>query len=87
MAKTRQKGVKTRQISILDLLDQKLSIYYQHNATYPKLILMNKETKDKVFEALDLEPTLDNSWKDNYNNYRGIEIKIKKNIFLELEGD
>lgn len=47
---------------------------------------MNKETKDKLFAELLLEPTLDNCWFDKKDNYRNILIEIRDIDFLKLEG-
>jgi len=81
--KAGNKGIGT----ILDYLDDSINGFYQKNNNYPKLILMSKETKDKLFTELELEPIMDNSWFDTKNNYRGIPIEIKKNIFIELKGE
>jgi hypothetical protein len=72
-------------MNILTLLDDKINGYYQNNGNYPTKIIMDKETKDKIFTELELEPTLDNCWKEKEDNYRGIKIVIKKDIFLELK--
>jgi hypothetical protein len=80
---TKNKAKNEGMGTLLDYLDQKIDIFYQKNNDYPKLILMNKETKDKIFEALEYIP--ENFWRDNKDNYRGIEIKIKKDIFIELK--
>jgi hypothetical protein len=76
--------VKNKDIgTILDYLDREIEIFRQRNNKYPKLILMNKETKDKIFVELDLIE-MNDSWRDNKDNYRGILIEIKLNIFIEL---
>ena len=82
MAKRVQKQTKT---TILEALDQKINGYYELNNNYPTLILMSKEIKDKVFEALEIEPKIDLCWTSKKDNYRGIEIQIKKDTFLELK--
>jgi hypothetical protein len=91
MAQRSGKGAKQcsfkadKQPKLLDYLDEMINGYYQKNNTYPTRIIMNKETKDKIFIELGLEPEIDNSWKDSKDNYRGIEIEIKKDIaFIEL---
>jgi len=81
--KAGNKGMGT----MLDCLDSQINGYYQKNNNYPNLILMNKETKDKLFTELELEPIMDNSWYNTKNNYRGIPIEIKKDIFIELKGE
>lgn len=92
MAKTMQKRAKTgikegiEQDKLLTYLDHLINDYYQNNNVWPGKIILSQETKDKIFEALDLE-TLDNSWKDKRDNYKGIPIEIKKDITLiELKG-
>ena len=72
-------------MSILELLDEKINGYYQKNNNYPNLIIMSKEVKDKIFAQLELEPEMNNSWRDTKNNYRGINIEIKENSFIELQ--
>lgn len=74
-------------MSILAILDNQINGFYQNNNDYPKLILMSKETKDKVFNELLLESDTKDSWVDKKDNYRGIEIKVKKDTFLELIGE
>jgi hypothetical protein len=71
-------------MNILNYLDNEIEKFRQANNDYPKLILMSKETKDKLFAELELEPIMDNCWFDTKNNYRGIPIEIKKDIFIEL---
>jgi spore coat polysaccharide biosynthesis protein SpsF (cytidylyltransferase family) len=71
-------------MNILNLLDEKINGYFQKNNDYPAEIIMDKGTKDKIFEELNLI-ALDNSWKEKNDNYKGIKIVIKKGIFLELK--
>lgn len=71
-------------MNILKLLDSQINGYYQNKKDYPSKITMSKETKDKIFKELELEPIMDLSWNDKKNNYRGIEIEIKENTFIEL---
>jgi hypothetical protein len=80
-----KRGKKQVKTTILEALDQKISGYYEINKDYPALILMSKEIKDKVFEALETEPKIDLCWTGKKDNYRGIEIQIKKDTFLELK--
>ena len=70
---------------ILAILDQTINGYYQSKGNYPSKILMSKETKEKIDKALELEPDLSDSWKDTTNNYKGIIIEIKENVFIEME--
>jgi hypothetical protein len=84
----RQKQAKNKVIgTLLDYLDNQIELFRQKNNDYPNLILLSKETKDKLFIELENEPIMDNSWKDLKNNYRGIPVEIKKDIFLELKGE
>jgi len=71
---------------ILKYLDNQLEIFNRKNNCYPSKIIMNKETKDKLFAELLLEPTLDNCWFDKKDNYRNILIEIRDIDFLKLEG-
>lgn len=71
-------------MKILDILDQKINGYYQLNKEYPNKIIMSQETKNKIFIELE-EIDINLSWKDKKDNYRGIKIEIKKDIFLELK--
>lgn len=70
-------------MSILKLLDEKLEGFKQIKNTYPKKIIVSQEVKDKIFDELK-EYTLDLSWVDKQNNYRGILLEIKKDVFIEL---
>jgi preprotein translocase subunit Sec63 len=71
---------------LLDYLDREIELFRQKNNDYPNLILMNKETKDKIFAELDLTGIKNNnSWYDIKDNYRGIKIKIKEDTFIKLE--
>lgn len=69
---------------ILKYIDKELENFMQRTGIYPKKIIISKETKDKIFA--ELEPTIDNCWKGKKTNYRGMEIKIEKDIFIELKG-
>jgi len=91
MARTRQKQGKKgilegiRQDKLLDYLDNQIELFRQKNNDYPKLILMSKETKDKLFTELELEPVLNNCWYDKKDNYKNIPIEIRDIDFLKLE--
>jgi hypothetical protein len=42
-------------MNILNYLDDKIEKFRQTNNDYPKLILMNKETKDKLITEIETE--------------------------------
>jgi hypothetical protein len=93
MVKTRQKVAKNGSFegigktNLLDHLDQKINGYYEKKEEYPKAILMSKDTKDKLFiELKETPPDIDNCWIDKRDNYRGLKIEIKEDIFIELRG-
>jgi hypothetical protein len=46
---------------------------------------MSKETKNKLFTELELITDLSLCWYDKKDNYRGIPIEIKKDVFIELK--
>ena len=69
--------------NLLSYLDQKLNAYYQKNNSWPGKIILSKETRDKIYAELQLEPDLSLCWIDKKDNYRGIKIEIKPNIFIE----
>lgn len=71
--------------NILNYLDNQINIFRLKNNNYPKVILMKKEIKDKIFEALDNDVVMDLCWKDRKDNYRGILIEIRDIDFLKLE--
>jgi hypothetical protein len=70
---------------ILDYLDEIINGYYQKTGNYPQKIIMSPRSKEKLFSELELEPPLDNSWKDKQDNYRGIKIEISNIEQLKLE--
>ena len=74
-------------MNILNYLDNEIEKFRQTNDDYPKLILMSKETKDKLIAEInkDKEPEENGSWQSLPDNYKGIPIKIKKGIFIELK--
>jgi len=79
-------------MNILNYLDEKIELFRQKNKDYPKIILMSLDSKNKIFESLESELKIlknkkDNSWYDTKDNYRGIPIKVKENIFIELKGE
>jgi hypothetical protein len=80
--KAENKGIGT----LLEYLDNQLELFRQKNNYYPNLILMSKETKDKIFAELDNYVVLDNCWFDKKDNYRNIPIEIRDIDFLKLEG-
>jgi len=82
----RQKQVKNKVIrTLLDLLDESIEGFYQRTRNYPVKIIMNKTIKDKLFSELELEPKLDNSWRDTRDNYRGIKIEIHNIEQIKIE--
>jgi len=74
-------------MNILNYLDNEIEKFRQTNDDYPKLILMSKETKDKLIAEInkDKEPEENGSWQNITDNYKGISIKIKQGIFIELK--
>jgi len=72
--------------SLLGYLDEKINGYYQKTGSYPKKIIMSPGGgRTKLFSELELEPTMDNSWKDKQDNYRGIKIEISNIEEIKLE--
>jgi len=82
---TKNKAGKGSMGVFLEYLDNQLEIYKQRNNNYPNKIIMSKKTKDKLFAELELEPTMDNSWVDKQDNYRGIKIEISNIEQIKLE--
>jgi len=74
-------------MDILAYLDSEIEKYRQKNNDYPSRIIINKNFKDKIFEALILEPILDNSWYDKKDTYKGIKLVVKEIEEIKLEGD
>jgi len=74
-------------MNILNYLDNEIEKFRQTNDDYPKLILMSKETKDKLIAEIkkDKEPEENGSWQNLPDNYKGISIKIKQGIFIEIK--
>jgi len=73
--------------SLLGYLDERINGYYQKNNVWPGKIILSKESRDKIFAELLLEPTMDLCWFDKKDNYRGIKIEIKEGTFIELKGE
>ena len=73
--------------NILKYLDNEIEKFRQTNNDYPKSILMSKETKDKVIAEIKKDKELEEngSWENKKDNYKGIPIKIKQGIFIELK--
>jgi len=73
--------------NLLNYLDTEIEKFRQTNNDYPKLILMSKETKDKLIAEINKDKELEEngSWENKKDNYKGISIKIKQNTFIELE--
>jgi len=75
-------------MNILNYLDNEIEKFRQTNDDYPKLILMSKETKDKLIAEINKDKELEEngSWQNHkIFNYKGIPVKIKKDIFIELK--
>jgi len=63
--------------TLLGYLDNQIELFRQKNNNYPSKIIMNKETRDKIFTELDATMIdIKGSWRDYGNNYRGIKIEI-----------
>ena len=63
--------------TLLGYLDNQIELFRQKNNNYPSKIIMNKETRDKIFAELDATMIdIKGSWRDYGNNYRGIKIEI-----------
>jgi len=71
-------------MTILDELDQKIEKFRQVSGIYPAKIITDKKSNDKIFEHLILTPTIEGSWTEAKDNYRGIPIEIKEDNFLKL---
>jgi len=74
-------------MNILNYLDNEIEKFRQTNNDYPKSILMSKETKDKLIAEINKDKELEEngSWQNLKDNYKGILIKIKQGIFIELK--
>lgn len=79
--KAKNEGIGT----LLEYLDREIELFRQKTGNYPKKIILSRLACEKVFFELELEPIMDNCWKDKQDNYRGISIYIKENVFIELE--
>ena len=79
--KAKNRGIE----SLLGYLDKEINAYYQKTGNYPSKIILSVPGLRKIFSELELEPTLDNSWKDKQDNYRGIKIEISNIEELKLE--
>ena len=71
-------------MNILNYLDDTINAYYQSKKDYPKSLFMSQDTKDKVFAELNLIIDLTDSWYERKDNYKGIPIHIKPDIFIEI---
>jgi hypothetical protein len=79
--KTKKGGIG----SLLGYLDNQIELFRQKNNNYPFKIIMNKETRDKIFTELENDIDISLSWKDKKNNYRGIKIEISNIEQIKLE--
>jgi hypothetical protein len=82
---TKNKAKNRSMGGLLGYLDQQINGYYKKTGNYPKKIIMSPGSKEKLFSELELEPTMDNSWKDKQDNYRGIKIEISNIEEIKLE--
>ena len=76
--------------TLIGYLEEEIEGFNLKNNDYPVKIFMNKETKDKLFTELELEPSMNTEkcWKDKKElNYRGIPIEIKEDVYIELMGE
>jgi len=71
--------------SLLDYLDQQINGYYQKTGNYPQKIILSNLGHAKLFSELELEPILDNCWKNKKDNYKGILIEISNIEQINLE--
>lgn len=70
-------------MNILAYLDNKIEKFRENTGSYPTKIIMSKDTQKKIFKELIIE--VENCWINFKNNYRGIKIELKKDIFIELK--
>jgi len=70
---------------MLDYLDKLIENFRQRTGDYPIKILISDLAREKLFSELELEPTLNNSWFDKKDNYRGIPILISQKEEIELK--
>jgi len=73
--------------TLIDYLEEEIERFKKKNNSWPGKIILNKETKDKLFTELELEPNIQGSWFDRKDNFRGIPIEIKKDVYIELKGE
>jgi len=65
--------------NILTYLDNLIETFYQKYNTYPSIIILNKNTKDKIFQEIENEiNNYDNCWVDKKDTYKGIPLKIEE---------
>jgi hypothetical protein len=82
---TKKQGKNRGIESLLGYLDEQINGYYQKTGNYPIKLIISKETRDKIFAELNLEPTLDNCWFNKKDNYRNIKIEISNIEQIKLE--
>jgi hypothetical protein len=71
-------------MNILNYLDKELENFKQKTGSYPTKIIMNIETKKKIFDSLESGIDIKGSWVDKQDNYRGIKLKIGKEERITL---
>ena len=84
--KAKNKSIGT----LIGYLEEEIERFKKKNNSWPGKIILNKETKDKLFTELELEPSMNTEkcWKDKKElNYRGIPIEIKEDVYIELKGE
>jgi hypothetical protein len=79
--KAKNRGMGT----LLEYLDREIENFRKKTGNYPKKIILSEPGKKKIFSELELEPTIDNCWKDKQDNYRGIKIEISNIEQIKLE--
>ena len=84
---TKNKAKNEGMGTLLSYLDDEIEKFNQRTNIYPKIIFMSKETKTKLFAELNLINEMNDNWYDRKDNYRGILIEIKQDVFIELKGE
>jgi hypothetical protein len=81
---TKNKAKNRDIVTFLEYLDQQINGYYQKTGNNPTKIILSASGRKKLFSELELE-TLDNSWRNKKDNYRGIKIQTSNIEELKLE--
>ena len=80
----KKRQVKPLKQGILDHLDDRIRVFKEKTGEYPSKIFCDLKTHKKLFEELKIIDITE-SWIDKEDNYRGILLEIKRDIFIELE--